>query len=79
MIGLLVLIGIVKKDAVMMIDVALTTQHEGKDTATAIYEAVLLRFALFVVLLIALAGIVANRGSVRVRAFSTGGCQAGTR
>jgi HAE1 family hydrophobic/amphiphilic exporter-1 len=28
----------------MMIDVALTTQREGKDPATAIYEAALLRF-----------------------------------
>jgi hydrophobic/amphiphilic exporter-1 (mainly G- bacteria), HAE1 family len=41
---LLMLIGIVKKNAIMMIDVALTTQREGKDPATAIYEAALLRF-----------------------------------
>jgi HAE1 family hydrophobic/amphiphilic exporter-1 len=63
-IGLLMLIGIVKKNAIMMIDVALTTQREGKDPATAIYEAALLRFrpimmttlaALFGVLPIALA------------------------
>ena len=32
-IGLLMLIGIVKKNAIMMIDVALTTQREGKDPA----------------------------------------------
>ena len=38
-IGLLMLIGIVKKNAIMMIDVALTTQREGKDPPTAIYEA----------------------------------------
>jgi hydrophobic/amphiphilic exporter-1 (mainly G- bacteria), HAE1 family len=43
-IGLLMLIGIVKKNAIMMIDVALTTQREGKDPTTAIYEAALLRF-----------------------------------
>jgi len=43
-IGLLMLIGIVKKNAIMMIDVALTTQREGKPSATAIYEAALLRF-----------------------------------
>jgi HAE1 family hydrophobic/amphiphilic exporter-1 len=43
-IGLLMLIGIVKKNAIMMIDVALTTQREGKDPATAIYEAALVRF-----------------------------------
>jgi HAE1 family hydrophobic/amphiphilic exporter-1 len=63
-IGLLMLIGIVKKNAIMMIDVALTTQRAGKDPANAIYEAALLRFrpimmttlaALFGVLPIALA------------------------
>ena len=63
-IGLLMLIGIVKKNAIMMIDVALTMQREGKDPATAIYQAALLRFrpimmttlaALFGVLPIALA------------------------
>ena len=63
-IGLLMLIGIVKKNAIMMIDVALTTQRQGKEPATAIYEAALLRFrpimmttlaALFGVLPIALA------------------------
>jgi HAE1 family hydrophobic/amphiphilic exporter-1 len=43
-IGLLMLIGIVKKNAIMMIDVALTTQREGKDPAAAIYDAALLRF-----------------------------------
>jgi HAE1 family hydrophobic/amphiphilic exporter-1 len=43
-IGLLMLIGIVKKNAIMMIDVALTTQREGKPPREAIYEAALLRF-----------------------------------
>jgi HAE1 family hydrophobic/amphiphilic exporter-1 len=43
-IGLLMLIGIVKKNAIMMIDVALTTQRAGKDSQEAIYEAALLRF-----------------------------------
>ena len=43
-VGLLMLIGIVKKNAIMMIDVALTTQREGKAPAEAIYEAALLRF-----------------------------------
>jgi hydrophobic/amphiphilic exporter-1 (mainly G- bacteria), HAE1 family len=43
-IGLLMLIGIVKKNAIMMIDVALTTQREGKPSQEAIYEAALLRF-----------------------------------
>jgi hydrophobic/amphiphilic exporter-1 (mainly G- bacteria), HAE1 family len=43
-VGLLMLIGIVKKNAIMMIDVALTTQRDGKAPADAIYEAALLRF-----------------------------------
>ena len=43
-IGLLMLIGIVKKNAIMMIDVALTTQRLGKPPPDAIYEAALLRF-----------------------------------
>jgi HAE1 family hydrophobic/amphiphilic exporter-1 len=43
-IGLLMLIGIVKKNAIMMIDVALTTQRAGKPAPDAIYEAALLRF-----------------------------------
>jgi hydrophobic/amphiphilic exporter-1 (mainly G- bacteria), HAE1 family len=43
-VGLLMLIGIVKKNAIMMIDVALVTQREGKSPADAIYEAALLRF-----------------------------------
>ncbi len=38
------LIGIVKKNAIMMIDVALATQREGRDPAAAIYDAALLRF-----------------------------------
>jgi hydrophobic/amphiphilic exporter-1 (mainly G- bacteria), HAE1 family len=43
-IGLLMLIGIVKKNAIMMIDVALTTQRDGEPPHQAIYEAALLRF-----------------------------------
>src|SRR5262245_54976744 len=43
-IGLLMLIGIVNKNAIMMIDVALTTQRHGKPPAEAIYAAALLRF-----------------------------------
>jgi len=41
---LLMLIGIVKKNAIMMIDAALTTQGDGKPATDAIYEAALLRF-----------------------------------
>ena len=43
-VGIVLLIGIVKKNAIMMIDVALTTQRDGKPPADAIYEAALLRF-----------------------------------
>jgi multidrug efflux pump len=45
LIGVILLIGIVKKNAIMMIDFALDAQrHHGKDPAAAIYEAALLRF-----------------------------------
>jgi HAE1 family hydrophobic/amphiphilic exporter-1 len=43
-IGLLMLIGIVKKNAIMMIDVALELQRDGKPPREAIHEACLLRF-----------------------------------
>lgn len=43
-IGLLMLIGIVKKNAIMMIDVALTLQREGIEPKEAIHRACLLRF-----------------------------------
>jgi len=45
LIGVILLIGIVKKNAIMMIDVALEHQRrENVDARTAIYEACLLRF-----------------------------------
>jgi len=45
LIGIILLIGIVKKNAIMMIDFALKAEREeGKDSAAAIYEACLLRF-----------------------------------
>ncbi len=45
LIGIVLLIGIVKKNAIMMIDFALETERqEGKSTADAIFEACLLRF-----------------------------------
>jgi hydrophobe/amphiphile efflux-1 (HAE1) family protein len=44
-IGVILLIGIVKKNAIMMIDFALTAErHEGKSPLEAIHEACLLRF-----------------------------------
>jgi multidrug efflux pump len=44
LIGLILLIGIVKKNAIMMIDFALEAQHEGRSPADAIFTASLLRF-----------------------------------
>jgi HAE1 family hydrophobic/amphiphilic exporter-1 len=44
-VGMIMLIGIVKKNAIMMIDFALNRQRsEGVDAATAIYEAAIVRF-----------------------------------
>jgi HAE1 family hydrophobic/amphiphilic exporter-1 len=44
-VGLIMLIGIVKKNAIMMIDFALEKQRsEGKSPAQAIYEGALVRF-----------------------------------
>jgi len=45
LIGIILLIGIVKKNAIMMIDFALEAERkEGKTPLDAIYEACLLRF-----------------------------------
>ncbi len=45
MIGLLLLIGIVKKNAILMIDFAIAAErNEGKNTIDAIFEACMLRF-----------------------------------
>ena len=45
MIGIILLIGIVKKNAILMIDFALAAErNEGKSSRDAIYEACLLRF-----------------------------------
>jgi HAE1 family hydrophobic/amphiphilic exporter-1 len=44
-VGMIMLIGIVKKNAIMMIDFALSRQRgEGVDAATAIFEAAIVRF-----------------------------------
>ncbi|MBI1954357.1 MAG: efflux RND transporter permease subunit [Proteobacteria bacterium] len=44
LIGIVLLIGIVKKNAIMMIDFALEAKLQGKNPEEAIYEACLLRF-----------------------------------
>jgi len=43
-VGLIMLVGIVKKNAIMMIDFAIEAQHHGKNAHDAIYEGCLLRF-----------------------------------
>jgi multidrug efflux pump subunit AcrB len=44
MVGLILLIGIVKKNAILMVDFALELEREGKPPVEAIYQACLLRF-----------------------------------
>jgi len=44
LVGIILLIGIVKKNAILMIDFALELEREGKAPADAIYEACVLRF-----------------------------------
>jgi multidrug efflux pump subunit AcrB len=44
LVGIILLIGIVKKNAILMIDFALELEREGKSPEDAIYEACLLRF-----------------------------------
>jgi len=43
-VGLIMLVGIVKKNAIMMIDFAIDAQHQGKPAYNAIFEGCLLRF-----------------------------------
>ncbi|HEY1489583.1 MAG TPA: efflux RND transporter permease subunit, partial [Verrucomicrobiae bacterium] len=43
-VGLIMLVGIVKKNAIMMIDFAIEAQRTGKSAAEAIHEGCLLRF-----------------------------------
>ena len=43
-VGLIMLVGIVKKNAIMMIDFAIVARQEGKNAHDAIYEGCLLRF-----------------------------------
>ncbi len=43
-VGIIMLVGIVKKNAIMMIDFALSAQRQGKSAAEAIFEGCLIRF-----------------------------------
>lgn len=43
-VGIILLIGIVKKNSIMMVDFAITARAEGKSAHDAIYEACLIRF-----------------------------------
>ncbi|MBC7976027.1 MAG: efflux RND transporter permease subunit, partial [Myxococcales bacterium] len=44
MVGIILLIGIVKKNAILMVDFAIELERDGKSPVDAIYEACLLRF-----------------------------------
>ena len=44
LVGIILLIGIVKKNAIMMVDFAITARREGKSPEEAIFEACMLRF-----------------------------------
>jgi multidrug efflux pump subunit AcrB len=44
LVGIVLLIGIVKKNAIMMVDFAMQERHAGKDPRDAIYNACLMRF-----------------------------------
>jgi len=56
-VGVIMLVGIVKKNAIMMIDFALDRQRQGMDAAVAISEACLIRFRpIMMTTLAALAG-----------------------
>jgi multidrug efflux pump len=44
LIGIILLIGVVKKNAILMIDFAIAASREGKTSEQAIFEACLLRF-----------------------------------
>ncbi len=61
MIGIILLIGLVKKNAIMMIDVALEVErNEGKKPVEAIYDACILRFRpIMMTTMAALAGRIA--------------------
>jgi HAE1 family hydrophobic/amphiphilic exporter-1 len=43
-VGIIMLVGLVKKNAIMMIDFALSAQREGKSAAEAIFGGCLIRF-----------------------------------
>ncbi len=69
LIGIILLIGIVKKNAIMMIDFALEAERsEGKPPEQAIYEACLLRFRpIMMTTMAALLGALASRARHRYR------------
>jgi hydrophobic/amphiphilic exporter-1 (mainly G- bacteria), HAE1 family len=43
-VGIIMLVGLVKKNGIMMVDFAIEAQHRGKDPEAAIHEACLVRF-----------------------------------
>jgi HAE1 family hydrophobic/amphiphilic exporter-1 len=43
-VGIIMLVGLVKKNGIMMVDFAIEARREGKDAPTAIYDACVVRF-----------------------------------
>ena len=43
-VGIIMLVGLVKKNGIMMVDFAIEAQKQGKDATEAIYEACVVRF-----------------------------------
>jgi HAE1 family hydrophobic/amphiphilic exporter-1 len=43
-VGVIMLVGLVKKNGIMMVDFAIEARREGKDATTAIYDACVVRF-----------------------------------
>jgi hypothetical protein len=67
-IGILLLVGIVKKNAIMMIDFAIERRNEGLDALPAIREAALIRFRpIFMTTLAAILGAVIDHYTHRLR------------
>jgi HAE1 family hydrophobic/amphiphilic exporter-1 len=80
-VGLVMLIGIVKKNAIMQIDFALEAErHQGLTPAEAIYQGCIIRFRpIMMTTMAALFGAVADRHGVRRRRRSQASAGPGSR
>ena len=77
-VGLVMLVGIVKKNAIMQIDFALEAERQhGKTPADAIYEGCLIRFRpIMMTTMAALLGAAADRAGLRRRRGSAASARA---